>query len=166
MYNNMNQIKNVKSLDELVKYNELLRYTCKVAISKIHYNDIIQDVYLRSKKYFDQGKTLNGGYLVMMMKSIHLDNMKKRKLNDQQLMDIESRYDPNKWEDIDNNIIKMDNLLCSLLSISDVEFYKYLKTNTEKKTANEFNMSVSNVKKKSKKIRDKIENNLKNNKLF
>lgn len=74
----MSQIKNVTNLQELVKYDELFRgYTKKIfddfKIPTEYSDDIVNDMYLKLNKTFEQNKTVDGGYIVITLKNLTIN---------------------------------------------------------------------------------------------
>lgn len=81
----MATIQNITSLDELVKFDEMIReYTYRLCRDKHQdmVDDLVQDMYIKLHKAFEKGKTIDGGYIVITLKNLLINNL-----------NIESRMD-------------------------------------------------------------------------
>lgn len=70
-------LNNISSLDELAKYDQLFRdYTNGFVTDKSIADDVVQDMYLKLSKAFENGKVVNGGYIVITLKNLYLNHLK------------------------------------------------------------------------------------------
>ncbi len=150
---NMKDIPTTRSLDELSKYDHILRETCRIAINKENYDNIVNDTYLKIDKYYKKGMFVNSGYVFTIMKSINIDLIRATKRNVKlfDMMDI-------IIEEKDSHKILQEiyKVMDVVLDPFDKEFYLYLLNNIQRLTAEKYDMKLWRVKTKSKEIRLKL----------
>ena len=94
-------IKDVNSLEELSKYDKIIRNKCKELIKcPDTAEDIVNDMYIKIHGAFEKGVTVNGGYVFITLKNLINNYYKKNNRldfgnaeEDSKIPDIEDDYD-------------------------------------------------------------------------
>ena len=158
---NISQIKNITTLEELAKYDDIIRKTCKRVINPINYDDVVNETYIKLDFYMKKGVIVNSGYIYLCMKTINLNMIKSSKNNQHIEMNdsierIIDDYDENYYEEIDNKLDIITDFLNEFLNQDQIYLYQYYKLNGLKSTAIFFQKSDSSIKYRIKKIYQKI----------
>lgn len=153
----MSQITGITSLDELIIFDDVIRKTCKRTINPVYFDDIVNEMYIKIKRYLDNGKIINGGYIYLSMKTINLnmiENDNKHKHNEitEAIERICDDYSESYYEEIDNRINEITNFLSGFLTKDQIYLYQFYKLNGLKPTAIFFKKSDSSIKYRIKKI--------------
>lgn len=100
----MTTIKNITNLDELVVFDKIIRkYTLGITNCSSTADDITQDMYIKVHKAMEKGKIIDGGYIVITLKHLFLDNIKNENKKDKGTSTCEA-FIPDQYDDSDENI--------------------------------------------------------------
>lgn len=160
-HKNISEIKNVTTFEELAEYNDIIIKTAKQLYPEHMWADIVQEAYIKAKKYLDKGVTINSGYFFLIMKSIHLNKTKKNFTEEDitcyNILD-DDVYNEEYYHEVDRKIQRLDEFLSTFLTQEEIRLWKFYKTNTLNITAIFENKKTTSIKYNIKKIMIKIKN--------
>lgn len=77
MSNKLNIIKNISSLEELSKYDDIIRLQAKRLIKCPETaDDLVNDMYIKLHKTMQNGTIINGGYVHITLKNLYTNHLK------------------------------------------------------------------------------------------
>lgn len=82
----LSMIKNITSLDQLVLYDLNIRRFANCKIKEKHLvDDFVNEMYIKVYKSFENGKTINGGYIVLIIENLYKNHIKFEKRYQQEI---------------------------------------------------------------------------------
>lgn len=171
-YNNMSQIRNIFTLEQLCEFDSIIRQTCKRVINPNDYDDIVNDMYIKLARLLPirlkKGKPINGGYVFVALKSINTNMLKKRQderkrfnfedddVSNYNVLDESPENSEDYYIEIDKRIDKLDELLSNCLNDDEIVLFKFYKMNSLDVTSIFYGEEQKEIKLQIKKIRRKI----------
>lgn len=74
---NLNTIQDIHSLEELSKYDRIIRKYMKEKLQcEETADDLVNDMYIKMHTVFERDKVINGGYIFLVLKNLHLNHLK------------------------------------------------------------------------------------------
>lgn len=123
----LNNLKDIKNIDELVKYNSLL---LKEANKITRFNsflaqELLQDTYIKLMRAFDNNRVINGGYIYSVMQSKYMDYKRHKPLVEFNEVTHESGYEDDEIRDLYEEEYEIENKLLKLdEQINDLHWYE------------------------------------------
>lgn len=143
----LKDINNITNIEELSKYDNIIRSKAKIMCdNKLFYDDIVNDMYILVNEKLLDGKIINGGYVFLTMRNL-ITNYHKRNNKWDKNLDVEDFYiadDPDDFRELLENLIN-DELLYNELNerISKLTWYE------QKLMQHSYEMSLLELHRKS-----------------
>lgn len=106
----MKEIKNIKSIEELMQYDKLIRHNAYgICYGNSIADDLVNDLYIKLIDYFNKGKVINGGLIFVSLNNAYRNYVKRQNKLDMGTMnncafipDVIDDYDDIYQEKLEN----------------------------------------------------------------